>query len=222
MTPRECDEAPIVKVKVRKPLLGVARSGTLAYVENSQYFDEGSNSGFRPEEVVLEELIDGHLYSVRVPRGWTAVSDPSLVELVRASSRLASVDVMCADTAAGGGFAPSCVVACQPVEEGCEGEWFELSTRALLEDIPGFVVLDMGVAVDAPEGNVLLLGTYILEGESLTCMQCLWVDQAPNGYGSGLVGVSQTLTCATKDFPSLGEVFTLMVGSCERLWEGNV
>ena len=197
-------------------------SGSLGCMESDEYFNKKESALPEPKAAVLAELIVGHLYSVRVPRGWTAVLDPVLAELVRASSGVASVDVMCADVTSTKGYAPSCVVAWQPVEEGFEGEWFECSTRALLEGIPGFVVLDMGVAVDAPEGNVLVLGTYILEGESLTCMQCVWIDQAPEGYGSGVIGVSQTLTCATKDFPLLGEAFALMVASCERAGEGSV
>lgn len=172
-----------------------------------------------PDSCVLDVVLAGRYYGVKAPRGWVEVSDTPFSEMMRGSLGPAKEDMVCADADFGDGFAPSCVVTLQPVGEGCEGEWFEGATRALLEGIPGFVLLDMGEAVDAPEGNVLLLGTYILEDESLTCMQCLWVAPAPVDYRSELVGVTVTLTCATKDFPSVGETLVQMMSSCERISE---
>lgn len=207
----------VVGARERKKLHGSVRSGTLIHVESSEYLNEGDGVAFGPEDVTLEQLIIGRHYSVKAPQGWAEVSGTPVLKALLVSSSAANVDIVCADVTHQGRFAPTCVVTDQPVDVGAEGEWIDLSTRALLDGIPGFVMLDMGEAVDAPEGNVLLLGTYICDGESLTSMQCLWIDPAPTDYRSEQVGVALTLTCATRDFPRCGEVLVRIMSSCDRL-----
>lgn len=157
--------------------------------------------------------VHGHVVSALLPEGWTQLK-PDNPAGSQSQGNDSAIDCIAAQTqnSGGGVYAPNLVitVASVPTDLG-DLEWRDTTTHALLNEIPGFVLLDLSEVATQKWKGFARLGCYILDDESITIRQFTWLDpDQPRGY-------TATLSCATRDYGAHYELFENVGASLEAM-----
>lgn len=157
--------------------------------------------------------VHGHFVSALLPEGWTQLEPDNLMGS-QSQGNGSAIDCIAAQTqnSGGGVYAPNLVitVASVPNDLG-DLEWRDTTTHALLNEIPGFVLLDLSEVATQKWKGFARLGCYILDDESITIRQFTWLDpDQPRGY-------TATLSCATRDYGAHYELFENVGASLEAM-----
>lgn len=147
----------------------------------------------------------GRHFKLPVPPRWEQIPQDSLTDLIQSILPSATVDLIVVSSQSDATFAPNCVATYEKVAQDDLHQWAQNNLRATMDLYPGTEVIDLGELnlPDKPSNSYALL-TYILNDQSVTCVQFVWHVVRGDGYVD--IGILN-LQCLTDNYAEHSESF---------------